>query len=111
MIGNVTKFKYPIESEIVQKAYDVIQLTEPHEAGEIIDDCWLIINSEFNEFKGKYETGYYVKVVNIKFCDIIETDINYDNRSDLRKINIKSMNIYPISNQPRTFKINVYEVN
>lgn len=112
MIGQVTKFKCSIEdSETMQKAYYVIKLTEAHEAGEIINDCWLIINSDFSEFKGKYEAGYYVRVVNLKFCDIIETDINYDNRNNLRKINTKSMNIYPMSSQPQMFKINVYEVH
>lgn len=33
MIGRVIKFKFPIESKKLQDAYDVIQLTEPHEAG------------------------------------------------------------------------------
>lgn len=113
MIGQVVKFKCPIEdSEKLEKAYDVIQLAEPHEAGEIINNCWLIINSDFNEFKGKYEAGYYVRVINLKYCDIIETDINYDNKSDLRKINTKLMTIYPMYiNENHMLKVNVYEVH
>lgn len=111
MIGNVISFKHQIESKILQEAYDVIQLTESHEAGEIINDCWLILNSDFNDFKGKYEAEYYVKVIDLKYCNIIETDINYDNKSNLRKINTKSINIYPVSNQPQMFKVNVYEVH
>jgi hypothetical protein len=110
MIGQVVKFKYSVENtEMLKRAYDVIQLSEPHEAGEIINDHWLIVNSEFSEFKGKYEAGYYVKIVNLKFCDIIETDIDH-NRSDLRKINTWFKHIYPVVGQPQTFRMNVYEV-
>lgn len=100
MIGKAIKFKIPLESKSLIDAYDIVQLTEPHEAGEIINNDWLIINSDYEEFMGKYKAGYYVRVVNLRFCDIIETDINYDNRDDLRKINIK-----PLSN------VNVYEVH
>ena len=110
MIGQVVKFKYSVENtEMLKRAYDVVQLSEPHEAGEIINDYWLILNSEFGDFKGKYEAGYYVKIIDLNFCDIIETDIDH-NRSDLRKINTGFKNIYPVVGQPLTFKINVYEV-
>jgi hypothetical protein len=114
MIGQVTKFKFSIEdSKMLQKAYDVIQLTEPHEAGEIINDNWMILNdnviivdSDCEENKGKYSAGYYVKIVDLRFCDIIETDINYDNRNDLRKINTKTIFV---SNEVKT--VNVYAIN
>lgn len=51
MIGQVIKFKCSIEdTKTLEKAYDVIQLTESHEAGEIINDYWLVLNSDFSEF-------------------------------------------------------------
>ena len=110
MIGQVVKFNRETENnEIFQSIFEAIQLQEPHEAGEIINDYWLILNSEFGDFKGKYEAGYYVKIVNLKFCDIIETDIDH-NRSDLRKINTRLKNIYPMVGQIQTFRMNVYEV-
>ena len=114
MIGQVIKFKFSIEdSEMLQKAYDLIQLTEPHEAGEIINNNWMILNdnviiidSDCEENKGKYNAGYWVKIVDLKFCDIVETDINYDNKVDLKKINTKTIFI---NNEVKT--VNVYAVH
>jgi len=102
MIGEILKFKIPPESKSFMDAYDVIQLTEPHEAGEIINDYWLIENESFvNEFKAKFDTGYYVRIVNLNLVDLFITDINYDDKNDLmkygRKIKYIDNNIYDVN--------------
>ena len=88
----------------LDKAYDVIQLTEPHEAGEIINDYWLIENDEIESFR-KFKKDDFVRVIDIRYFDLFETDINYDNRKDLLKYgtsfrqfsNHKAINVYNYS--------------
>lgn len=96
MIGNDIRCRYPYSyssiGEQLDKAFTVIQLKEPHEAGEIIDDYWLIANENIlldGIEKYKFEIGYYVKGIDIRYFEIFETDINYDNREDLRKFGTK----------------------
>jgi hypothetical protein len=100
MIGYIKSFKCPIESRTFQEyAYNVIQLKEPHEAGEIINNHWLICNNGLVNDTGKYEKGYYVKVANLNLVDIFATDINYDDRKDLEKYNTEIIS---------GIKVNVY---
>ena len=97
MIGNGIQCKYPYSYDSfgkqLDKALKIIQLTEPHEAGEIINDYYLIANENvlLNGIeKYKFEVGYYVKIIDIRYFDIFETDINYDNKEYLRKIGTKT---------------------
>lgn len=99
MIGNDIKCRYPYSYNSIgkqlDKAFKTIQLKERHEAGEIIDNYYLIsnegiyTNTNYTE-KYKFKSGYYVKGIDIRYFDIFETDINYDNRQDLRKIGLKT---------------------
>lgn len=109
MIGEVIKFKFPYESEILQDAYDCIQLQEPHEAGEIINDEWFIVNCSFGGFQGIYSTNEYVKVVNLRYIDVFKTDIDYSTRNDLIKINT-NIEYYTENNIQNTISVYVYSI-
>lgn len=102
MIGYEVQCKYPYSynslGKQLDKAYKTIQLIEPHEAGEILDNYWMICNESWyeegieekiKEIIGKFEAEYYVKGVDIRYFDIFATDINYDHRKDLRKLGTK----------------------
>jgi len=101
MIGHDIQCKYPYSYDSLgrqlDKAYKTIQLTEPHEAGEILGDYWMICNEhlyykDVNEKNtGKFKTGYYVKVIDIRYFDVFATDINYDSRDDLKKLGTKAI--------------------
>ena len=95
MIGYEIQCKYPYGYDNLgrqlDKAYKTIQLTESHEAGEILDDYWMICNEYWYEDgnekeTGKFKVGYYVKVIDIRYFDVFAADINYDSREDLKKI-------------------------
>lgn len=103
------KYLYSYDDTSLEKAYDCIQLTEFHEAGEIINDYWLITNCYFDKFEGKYDIGYYVRIIDIRYLEIFATDINYDDRKDLIKINIKKENRV-INGETYTFDVNIYSV-
>lgn len=100
MIGYDIQCKYPYSYDNLGKplynAYDNIQLKEDHEAGEIINNYWLICNEQVCENinergVSKFKANYYVKGIDIRYFDIFATDINYDNREDLRKLGTKSI--------------------
>lgn len=96
MIGHIIKCKYPYSFNSIgrqlDEAYKTIQLTESHEAGEILDDYWMICNESTwdkngNENDtGRFNAKYYIKGIDIRYFDIFATDINYDYREDLRKL-------------------------
>ena len=96
MIGYEIQCKYPYSYDglgrRLDNAYKTIQLAEPHEAGEIIDDYWMICNEncgykdENENNTGKFEVNYYVKVIDIRYFDVFATDINYDSRDDLKRL-------------------------
>ena len=96
MIGYDIQCKYPYGYDSLgkrlDKAYKTIQITEPHEAGEILEDYWMICNEncwykDDNENNtGKFKTNYYVKGIDIRYFDIFATDINYDSREDLKRL-------------------------
>jgi len=102
MIGYEIQCKYPYSYDNLGKqldrAYKTIQLTEPHEAGEILDDYWMICCNEVwyeernEENIGKFKAKYYVKVMDIRYFDIFATDINYNSRDDLKKLGTKLIN-------------------
>lgn len=100
MVGCIISTKYPIEDKFVQeKLCDAVQLKEPHEAGEIINNHWLICNNGIEPDEGKYSKGYYVRAVNLNLIDLFATDIDYDNRKDIKKygmefISGKKVNVY-----------------
>ena len=75
---------YSYGSLSLDQAYDCIQLNEDHEAGEIINKYWLIKNDTIQPYQ-KLKKGDYAQVIDIRFFEIFETDINYDNRNDLKK--------------------------
>jgi len=110
MLGLWIKSKYPYSFENIgkplDKAFNIIQLTESHEAGEIINDYYLIANENIivdGIMKYKFEEGYYVKLIDIRYFDLFETDFNYDNRDDLTKYGVK-MKTY----ENQIVKTNVY---
>jgi hypothetical protein len=108
MVGYDIKCKFPYNDiERLEKAFDCIQLTEPHEAGEIINGNWLIVNCYFDEFKGSYKTGDYVKIIDIRYFDIIASDKNLDDRKDLRKISTEKKRYTTIS-KSYEFDVNIY---
>lgn len=116
-----SKYPYRFDSigEPLDEAIKVIQLTKPHEAGEIIDNYYLIANENIfldgiEEYK--FKVGYYVKLIDIRYFDLFGTDFNYDDRKDFKKIGIKAeifnneivkMNIYKYIgiDYPSNFKI------
>jgi hypothetical protein len=110
MIGYDIKWKYPYGSFETNNGYDCIQLTESHEAGELINEHWLIVNCDFEGFKGVYESGLYVKIIDIRFLDIFATDINYDNRKDLKKVNTERKQ-YKVNGSTYTTDIRIYQYN
>jgi len=98
MIGYDIQSKYPYSydnlGKQLGKAYKTIQLTESHEAGEILDDYWLICNESwykdgYENNTGKFKTNYYVKGIDIRYYDVFATDIDYDSREDLKKLGTK----------------------
>jgi len=98
MIGYEIQCKYPYSydnlGKQLDKAYKAIQLTEPHETEEILDNYWMICNEVWDEERneenfGKFKAKYYVKVMDIRYFDVFATDINYDSREDLKKLDIK----------------------
>lgn len=109
MIGSIVQCKYPYSfdgslGKSLDKAFIVIQLKEHHEAGEIIDNYYLIANENIwinGVEKYDFEIGYYVKGIDIRYFDTFETDINYNNRNDLRWL----------GKQIRTFNNQIVTVN
>ena len=98
MIGYEIQCKYPYSydnlGKQLDKAYKAIQLTEPHETEEILDNYWMICNEVWDEERneenfGKFKAKYYVKVMDIRYFDVFATDINYDSREDLKKLGTK----------------------
>lgn len=69
-----------------QEAVNCIQLKETHEIGEIINDFWLICNDGRLNAIFKCKKGDYVKIIDIRYFDVFGTDMNYDDRKDLRKL-------------------------
>jgi hypothetical protein len=109
MVGYEVKCKFPYDyTKILESVVNCIQLTEPHEAGEIINDHWLIVNCYFDEFKGKYEAGEYVKVVDIRYFDIIASDMNLENIKGLKKINTEKKR-YATNSNSYEFDVNIYQ--
>jgi hypothetical protein len=109
MIGYDVKCKFPYDDiEKLEKAYDCIQLTEPHEAGEIINNNWLIVNCYFDEFKGSYKTGDYVKIIDIRYFDIIASDKNFDDRKDLIKLGVEKKR-YTLKGNLHEIYVNIYK--
>jgi len=95
MIGYDIQSKYPYSydnlGKQLDKAYKTIQLTESHEAGEILEDYWLVCNESWykdgdKNNTGKFKTNYYVKGIDIRYFDVFATDINYDSREDLKRL-------------------------
>jgi hypothetical protein len=94
---------------IKEEFIDVIQINEPHECGEILNDYFLILNSDIffdNNFSleksRKYKAGDYVKVVYIKALDQFISDIDYSSRNDLRLLQT-SMGYNGLKNRLYTF--------
>ena len=67
----------------LDRAFDIVQINEPHEVGEIINGYWLIVNSDATY---QYNSGQYVKVINLKYFDLVATDINHDSTGYLVKL-------------------------
>jgi hypothetical protein len=93
MIGNWIKYssEHSLNGDMHPDSIEVIKLTEPHEIGEIINDYWLILSGAKKTDNGIYETGTYVRIIDIRYLDIFETDLNYDYRNDLRKYAIEKI--------------------
>lgn len=91
MIGYDIKCKdeydYYNSTYFVDNAFKGIRIEKPCEVEEIINDYLLICNDRFN-LKFKYDKGNHVKVIDIRYFDLFATDMNYDDRKDLEKINI-----------------------
>jgi hypothetical protein len=110
MIGDCLRSKYPYSFDSIgkplDKAFNVIQLTEPHEAGEILNNYYLIANEGVlldGIMEYKFKEGYFVKLIDIRYFDLFETDFNYDDRDDLKKYGVK-MKTY----ENQIVKTNVY---
>lgn len=106
MFGYVGKYKCYYD-KLPYYAISVKQLSEPHEAGEILDNYWLIVNCDYDSLEGKYQTGDFVKVIDIRFIDIFVTDVELDNKF-IQKINTDKA-IRFIDEQQYVFNINIYQ--
>jgi hypothetical protein len=83
MYGKEIKAKFPYVfygcGNSMEDCYDVIQIFEPHEAGEIINHNQLICNvGSIGDLvdKGKYKTGDWVKIVDISSLDVFDSDMD-----------------------------------
>jgi hypothetical protein len=89
MFGEIIKYRYPY-SQFDDDMYEIVQLQEPHEVGDIINEYWLILESgcPFGQrYDYKCEIGQHVLTVDIRRIDIFSTDRDYDKRTDLLLIN------------------------
>ena len=82
MIGKYAMFK---NGFVIDDAFSCIQIKETHEVGEIINNYQLILNNIYDE-KFIYNAGELVKIIDVRFLDEFETDMNYDRRKDFIKL-------------------------
>jgi hypothetical protein len=91
MFGHFVKAKMPICCESFENAYQAFWLEEDSEPGKIINEYYLILDDADTFY---FKKGRYVNTIDIRYLDIFETDINYDDRSDLTKINTVHQRFY-----------------
>jgi len=106
LIGRVNKYIRK-EGVWLEGLIQTIQLTESHEAGEIINGSWFIVNCDFGELNGRYKAGQYVKVINLAAIDVFESDMDLTSCQEVSEIR-KSKYYYFIKGEERSIDTRLY---
>ena len=111
MIGYDIACKYGLsynDNSLID-AYEIVGLLESYEAGEIINDFWLIVHDDIFGFRGVFDKGMFVKIIDLRYFSIFGTDKNYDNREDLEKLGTEKFT-FTENNIRKDIDVNIYKI-